>query len=355
MERPTIRATLAAGGAAVLLGSFGVPAAPARVAETCFGATATIVGTDRDDTLVGTSHRDVIVGLGGNDVIYGSSGDDLLCGRAGADRIFGGRGVDRILGGPGSDYLMGWTGRDRLFGGSGDDRLRGGPRRDRASGGPGLDRCLSPTPPAATSCENTTRVSVASNGSQANDFSENPAISADGRYVTFSSGASNLVPGDTNATYDVFVRDRRTGATSRVSVASDGSQANDTSDGPAFSADGRYVAFVSLADNLVPGDTNGAHDVFVHDRRTGATSRVSVASDGRQANHASSGPAVSADGRYIAFGSLADNLVPGDTDGWLDVFVHDRETGATTRVSVASDGSQGNNLSFEAVVSADGR
>ncbi|MGH3657677.1 MAG: hypothetical protein ACRDUA_13565 [Micromonosporaceae bacterium] len=359
MERPTIRATVAAGGAAVLLGSFGVSAAPARVAETCFGATATIVGTDGIDTLVGTSHRDVIVGLGGNDVIYGSSGDDLLCGRAGADRIFGGRGDDRILGGPGSDYLSGWTGRDRIFGGSGDDRLRGGTGGDRGSGGPGLDRCLSPTPPAATSCENTTRVSVASNGQQVYRHSRDPALSADGRYVAFNSTAAHVVSGDTNRTRDVFVHDRRTGATTRVSVASDGSQANKTSGyfGLAISQDGRYIAFTSLADALVPGDTNGNYDVFVHDRQTGATTRVSVVSDGNQAAGFSFDPVISADGRYVAFVSYADNLVPGDTTATQDVFVHDRRTGATTRVSVASDGSRANDFSelFRPVISGDGR
>ncbi|MGH3656122.1 MAG: hypothetical protein ACRDUA_05640, partial [Micromonosporaceae bacterium] len=373
MERPTIRATIATGAAAVLLGSFGVAAAPARAAETCLGATATIVGTDRGDTLVGTSHRDVIVGLGGNDLIYGQGGDDRLCGRAGADRIRGGPGDDRIKGGPGDDWLRGlrgsdqlWglSGRDRLFGGFGDDRLRGGSGRDGGSGGPGLDQCLSPTPPTATSCENTTRVSVASNGSQANDFNQTAAISANGRYVAFASLADNLVPGDTNGRgedepMDVFVRDRRTGVTTRVSVASDGSQANDTSLKPAVSAGGRYVAFVSLADNLVTGDTNGWWDVFVHDRRAGATTRVSVASDGSQAKgDLSTAPALSADGRYVAFVSWEDNLVTGDTNGWGDVFVHDRRTGATTRVSVASDGSQANAASGSPpglAISGDGR
>ncbi|MGH8879055.1 MAG: hypothetical protein ACRD0P_17230, partial [Stackebrandtia sp.] len=368
MERPTIRATIAAGAAAVLLGSFGVPAAPARAAETCLGLTATIVGTDRGDTLVGTSQRDVIVGLGGNDLIYGQGGNDVLCGRAGADRIRGGPGNDRIRGGPGDDWLRGlngsdllWglSGRDRLFGGFGDDRLRGGPGRDRGSGGPGLDRCLSPTPPVATGCENTTRVSVASNGRQANRVSMGPAISAGGRYVAFTTASANLVPGDTNGEDDVFVRDRRTGATTRVSVASDGSQGNDRSGfpGPALSADGRYVAFDSYANNLVPSDTNGTLDVFMHDRQTRATSRVSVASDGSQASSFSGGPAVSADGRYVAFISLSENLVSGDTNGTTDVFVHDRRTGATSRVSVTSQGSQVNNGSnaFELAISADGR
>ncbi len=188
----------------------------------------------------------------------------------------------------------------------------------------------------------TERVSVASDGAQANSASAIPTISGDGRYVAFSSDASNLVPGDTNARDDVFVHDRVTGATQRVSVASDGTQANSDSAIPAISADGRYVAFWSDASNLIPGDTNGSADVFVRDRATGTTERVSVASNGIQANSYSYYTAISGDGRYVVFSSHASNLVPGDTSAALDVFVHDRATGTTERVSVASDGTQAN-------------
>jgi len=199
------------------------------------------------------------------------------------------------------------------------------------------------------------RVSVASGGTQGNGDSGCPSISADGRYVAFQSYASNLVPGDTNEVGDVFVHDRLTGQTTRVSVASDGTEGNDYSRRPSISADGRYVAFASLASNLVPGDTNGTWDVFVHDRLTGQTTRVSVASGGAQGNSGSWCPSISADGRYVAFQSYASNLVPGDTNGVLDVFVHDRLTGQTTRVSVASDGTQGDSYSFGSSISADGR
>ena len=137
-----------------------------------------------------------------------------------------------------------------------------------------------------------------------------PAISADGRYVAFWSGASNLVPGDTNEHYDVFVRDRQLGTTDRVSVASNGTQANGDSAFPAISADGRYVTFESEASNVVPGDTNHARDVFVRDLRSGTTERVSVATDGTQANGDSLIPAISADGRYVAFDSAASNSSP---------------------------------------------
>ena len=201
----------------------------------------------------------------------------------------------------------------------------------------------------------TTRVSVASDGTQANDWSIQPAISVDGRYVAFASDASNLVAGDTNNKRDIFVHDRLTGATTRVSVDSDGAQANNSSFEPGISADGRYVAFASDASNLVAGDTNNVRDVFVHDRVTGETTRVSVASDGMQANRASELAAISADGGYVAFHSDASNLVAGDTNNVRDVFVHNRVTGETTRVSVASDGTQANSSSILPQVSADGR
>ena len=202
----------------------------------------------------------------------------------------------------------------------------------------------------------TSRVSVTRDGRQGNADSELPAISPDGRYVVFTSMATNLVPRDTGtATWDVFVRDRRTGTTNMVSVASDGRRANSDSHIAAISADGRYVAFDSHAGNLVSDDTNRTWDVFVHDRNSRVTSRVSVASDGTQGDDWSQGAAISADGRYVAFSSPAGNLIAGDTNGWPDVFVHDRQSGVTSRVSVASDGTQGNLASEGAALSADGR
>jgi hypothetical protein len=142
--------------------------------------------------------------------------------------------------------------------------------------------------------------------------------------VAFASDASNLVPGDTNGGDDVFVHDRVSGETSRVSVSSSGEQGNHDCAYPSLSADGRYVAFASDASNLVPGDTNGTLDVFVHDRVTGETSRASVSSYFWQGNGGSWYPSLSADGRYVAFWSWASNLVTGDTNEAADVFVHDR-------------------------------
>ena len=183
-------------------------------------------------------------------------------------------------------------------------------------------------------------------------MSGRPAISADGRFVAFSSDASNLVAGDTNGRGDIFVRDRLTGTTERLSLASDGTQANRLT---SISADGRFVTFSSSASNLVAGDTNRQADVFVHDRLTSTTERVSVASDGTQANGDSSFPSISADGRFVTFVSRASTLVAGDTNSRDDVFVHDRQTGTTERVSVASDGTQGNRNSRFSSISADGR
>jgi Tol biopolymer transport system component len=199
------------------------------------------------------------------------------------------------------------------------------------------------------------RVSVAGDGGQANDLSEEPAISGDGRYVAFGSHATNLVPGDTNWSYDVFVRDRLAGTTERVSVAGDGGDANGASGEAALSGDGRYVAFSSYASNLVPGDTNNNLDVFVRDRLTGTTERVSVTYDGSPTYFPCNDPALSGDGRYVAFASWTPNLVPGDTNGTGDVFVRDRLAGTTERVSVAGDGSEANAVSGEATLSGDGR
>jgi len=203
----------------------------------------------------------------------------------------------------------------------------------------------------------TERVTVDSAGNEANDFTFPPNISADGRYVAFESWASNLVPGDTNAIGDVFVHDRQTGVTERVSVDSAGNQGNSESEGPALSADGRYVAIYSWASNLVPGDTNGDYDIFVHDRQTGATERVSVDSAGNEANESSYFTAIGADGRFVAFASRASNLVAGDDNGAADVFVHDRQTGSTERVSVDGSGDQGNGDSgqYGLGISGDGR
>src|SRR3990172_1262940 len=201
----------------------------------------------------------------------------------------------------------------------------------------------------------TERVSVSTAGVQGDALSGYPAISADGNIVAFRAFASNLVTCDTNGADDIFARDRQAGTTERVSIDSAGAEANGGSYEAAVSGDGRYVAYRSIATNLVPADTNALGDVFVHDRQTGATERVSVDSAGVQSNGASYEPSVSGDGRYVAFRSAASNLVPGDDNAFQDIFVHDRQTGATERVSVTSAGGQATNNSYEPAISGDGR
>jgi Tol biopolymer transport system component len=201
----------------------------------------------------------------------------------------------------------------------------------------------------------TERVSVGSDGRQANGYSWQPCVSADGRYVAFYSTATNLVPGDRGGFADVFVRDRQTRQTLRASVAGDGTAANGYSVQPTLSGNGRYVAFVSTATNLVSGDTNRRIDVFVKDLETGQVERVSVSSTGAQGNGASYEPALSADGRYVVFESFASNLVPGDTNASHDVFVHDRETRQTRRVSLGTGDTQSDGASWTPSLSADGR
>ncbi len=191
----------------------------------------------------------------------------------------------------------------------------------------------------------TSRVSLASDGSEANAPSQRPVLSANGRYVAFYSTASNLVAGDTNNKADVFVHDRQSNTTRRVSLAADGSEGNAESGLPSISADGRFVAFASAASNLVADDTNNKMDVFVRDIGLQQTWRVSVASDGSEANAASLSPAISANGRFVVFKSKASNLVADDSNSTYDIFLHDRYTGTTSRVSLASDGSEGNSYS----------
>lgn len=222
--------------------------------------------------------------------------------------------------------------------------------------------CLVPV--AAAGPAGTVRVSISSAGVEADGESWWPSISRDGRFVAFRSLASNLLgPGvDTNGKGDIFVRNLDKGGTVRVSVSSSGAQSNGHSKRPSISADGRYVAFQSMAWNLVPGDTNQREDIFVHDLWTETTTRVSVTSAGAQSNHYSFLPDISEDGRFVAFGSWATNLVPGDTNGdavieqGSDVFVHDRKSKTTTRVSLTNTGGQAwGGASGGPSISADGR
>ena len=205
------------------------------------------------------------------------------------------------------------------------------------------------------STNTTTLLSASSSGDRGNDDSELASISANGRFVAFRSDATNLVPGDTNDRDDIFVRDLSSNTTTLVSVSSNGDRANSSSFSGSISADGRFVAFSSRATNLVPGDTNDRGDIFVRDLSTNTTTRVSISSTGNQGNQNSYTPSISADGRFVTFESDASNLVPGDTNNNLDIFVRDLSMNTTTRLSVDSTGNQGNNDSEFPSISANGQ
>jgi len=209
----------------------------------------------------------------------------------------------------------------------------------------------------------TTLVSRGVDGTGANDdaCSDNrnrcapPSLSKNGRFVVFTSEASNLVEGDTNGTADIFLFDRKTETTSRVSVGVGGEESNGRSFVARISANGRFVAFGSAATNLVVDDTNGTLDIFVRDLKKGTTTIVSVASSGEQGDVGSRRPTISANGRFIAFSSTASTLVDGDTVGGVEVYVHDRKKGRTTKGSVDSSGADGDRFSDRASISANGR
>src|SRR5260221_379421 len=176
----------------------------------------------------------------------------------------------------------------------------------------------------------TQRVSLSAGGGQGNGNSHFPSISADGLSVAFASNASNLITWDTNGVQDIYYRAWQNNYTEIVSVDSNAALGNGSSDEPAISGDGRYVAFTSDATNLVPGDTNGWPDIFVRNRSSGTTRRVSLDSGGVQGNGLSGVPSISSLGRYVAFRSASTNLVPGDTNAAVDVFVHDRDASSFT-------------------------
>jgi hypothetical protein len=189
----------------------------------------------------------------------------------------------------------------------------------------------------------------------ADGFNDLPSVSADGRYVAFVSLATNLVAGDTNGTGDVFVRDRQTGTTVRASVAESGAQGDDFSGWPSISADGRFVAFQSFAGNLIPTGRRGFADIYVRDLQLGHTTRVSLSSAGVPADGDCRYPSMSGDGRFVAFTSNASNLVPGGGGGVNQVYVRDLLTGQTSLASAANDGSIGDAYSWVPTISGDGR
>ena len=194
-------------------------------------------------------------------------------------------------------------------------------------------------------------VNMAGDNVQGNE----PSISGDGRYVAFASDATDLVPGDENQVTDVFVRDRQAGTTSRVSVDAGGRDPDERSSGPSVSGDGRYVAFTSSASDLVVGDGNAAEDVYLRDLQTNTTARVSLDMNGGDPLGSSGDPSVSADGRYVAFTSVAGDLVPGDGNSIDDVYVRDVQTNTNTRVSIDTGGTNTNGISAFPAISGNAR
>lgn len=205
-----------------------------------------------------------------------------------------------------------------------------------------------------TTLNTTERVSTSTAGDNGNLPAGAPSLSWDGRFVAFYSLSSNLVSGDTNSWWDVFVKDRSNGYTERVSMSSGGVQGNGMSSEPAISFDGRYVAYTSQATNLVGGDANATDDIYLRDRVLNSTERISVASDGSNTDGGSSKPSLSYDGQFVSFESLATNIVVTDTNGTWDVFVRNRTGALNERVSVASDGSQAQGNSRGRAISWDG-
>lgn len=200
----------------------------------------------------------------------------------------------------------------------------------------------------------TQRVVISNTGARMIREPSLDAISGDGRFLVFSSLEDTLVVGDTNGSWDIFVRDLVLQTTERVSRAWNGAQGLGHSHNAAISYDGRFVAFYSEASNLVPNDTNGFDDIFVRDRVNATTERANVSSSNAQANtHTLGTPSISADGRYVCFATRAANLVPNPSQG-KEILVRDRLTGSTTRVSQSPAG-QGSDGSDEPTISGDGR
>jgi Ca2+-binding RTX toxin-like protein len=280
----------------------------------------------------------------------GNESDNQIYGNSGSNTLSGGLGIDLLVGGMGDDSLLGGDGTDTLFGDDGNDYLDGGLSNDSMFGGAGDDTYIVDDyydQVIESDIQQTmNRISLNTTGDQANGQSYSPVFSPDGTKVAFRSDASNLVDGDTNGTYDEFVKDLNTGIITRVSTAADGTEANGTNYDPHFSPDGSKLIFSSDASNLVAGDTNGVSDAFIKDLNTGVVTRVSTDSTNLvQADYSTYSPIFSPDGTKVLFYSAASNLSTVHTPASYDVFLKDLETGAVTRVSTDSNGVGGNDYS----------
>ncbi len=354
-------------------------------------------GGDGNDSLLGGSGNDLLEGLAGNDTLRGGAGNDTLNGGTGNDLLDGGFGFDLLdcaaasaavsvdlgtglaSGGLGNDRLSGFesvlgsawndtllAGRlaARLAGGGGNDRLTGGDAADTLDGGAGNDtlaggagndlyivRDAGDLVIESASVE-PRLVSTGSAGRGLTGTSDAASISADGRFVVFASEAGSVVDGAAASAPSVYLKNLVTGAVQPVASSTGGTVADAPAYSGALSADGRWVAFDSEADNLVAGDTNGAFDVFVKDLQTGAIVRASLGTAGAQADNNSFSAALSGDGRTVVFNSTASNL--GASDARPQLFARDLDTGLLTKVSATAGGSFGNGVSEGASIDADG-
>ena len=214
---------------------------------------------------------------------------------------------------------------------------------------------LSVGSPLAAQTPQNERVSFGMNGQEPNSRVESPSISADGRFIAYSSYASNLVPTDTNGTIDVFLYDRQTQQTTRPVHNKNGGQVAYGTDTPRLSRDGRYLFFISVSNDVVPNSINFVRKIFVLDRQTDTVTRVTNSTTGSEPNNDSYIGQVSADGNWLTYFSFANNLVPNDTNNKFDAFVSNRDGTITERVSVSSAGVQANNQAYAVAISGDGR
>lgn len=201
----------------------------------------------------------------------------------------------------------------------------------------------------------TERVNLTSSGGQSVGEALEPNISQDGRFVSFMTSSSDIVANDTNNKTDIFVRDRKLGTTVRANLTSAGGELSWVVSGYKMSANGRFIIFSSSGSGIVPGDTNGKQDMFLRDLKNNTTEMVSLASTGALPNDSTRDVAdISADGRYVVFSSYATNLVPNDVNSNQDVFIRDRKLGTTTMLSKSDGGTLGNDFSTNASISCDG-
>lgn len=317
----------------------------------------------------------------------GSWGHDQLIGNGADNLLYGGDGNDRIDGGAGADLMNGGRGADIYVVDDAGDRVVETPTmtaEDLSTGEDGIGFpnvfngvisangkflvFVSQSPVFSSNPSNLsqiylknletgelTLISTSTNSGMANGFSERPSISADGRYIAFDSTASDLVSGDTNNHADIFIKDMETGTITRVSNDAAGIEAvNGDSLAAQITPDGQYVVFRSSASNLADNDTNSAVDIFIKDLVTGSISLLSTSSDGFLADNSSYAPALSDDGRYVVFSSLA-GLEQSDTNGTYDIYLRDRQSNTVTRLTRAENGGLSDGGSFKPKITPDGR